>query len=267
MTRYASAPHPELEILSCRSDKAFSPHLHEGYVVWLNSEAGEQFSVQGSTEILQPGSISIIEPGVIHANQPCLAQQRHLRSFYFTPQFLADIAERSDGALPRKALPTSVIRNRQLWGELANLHGELLLPSDHFHLEVETYQVFSSILMAETEAGKSVTQAGDEWRVKKVLEYFVDNIAGTFSLPELAALVSCTEFHLIRLFKKYTGLAPHGYLLQLRLEHARRLLNQNYSIVNAALLSGFADQSHLTRHFSKRYGVTPGVYRRSSPSR
>jgi hypothetical protein len=91
-TLYAISPIPELEILSCSNDRQFAPHLHEGYVLWLNSAAGEHFQVKGASDILQPGSISIIEPGVVHANRPCSPERRHLRSFYFSEQFLVNMS-------------------------------------------------------------------------------------------------------------------------------------------------------------------------------
>lgn len=78
----------------------------------------------------------------------------------------------------------------------------------------------------------------------------------------MAGVAGCTEFHLIRLFRAAKGASPHGYLVQLRLEHARRLLAAGCSIVDAALASGFSDQSHLTRQFRARFGVTPGLYRK-----
>jgi AraC-like DNA-binding protein len=52
---------------------------------------------------------------------------------------------------------------------------------------------------------------------------------------------------------------PHAYLVQLRLEHAGMMLDKRESIADAALSSGFSDQSHLTRKFKLRFGVTPGV--------
>ncbi len=67
---YAPSPYEGLEILSCCSGKAFGKHLHDGYVLWLNSASAEQYTVKGASEILQPGSLSIIEPSVIHSNQP-----------------------------------------------------------------------------------------------------------------------------------------------------------------------------------------------------
>lgn len=80
------------------------------------------------------------------------------------------------------------------------------------------------------------------------------------SLDNLAEIAMCTSYHLIRLFRNKVGMSPHAYLVQLRLEKARELIDRGQSIADAALLAGFSDQSHLTRKFKKRYGLTPGLY-------
>jgi AraC-like DNA-binding protein len=80
------------------------------------------------------------------------------------------------------------------------------------------------------------------------------------SLEMLAVIAGCTSFHLMRLFKKHLSMSPHSYLVQLRLERAKELLSQGHPIADAALCAGFSDQSHLTRRFKQRYGLTPGTY-------
>jgi AraC family transcriptional regulator len=63
------------------------------------------------------------------------------------------------------------------------------------------------------------------------------------------------------------GLAPHQYLLHLRLERSRRLLDsENATLADVAQRAGFADQAHFTRFFKREYGVTPGTVLRSRRS-
>jgi AraC-like DNA-binding protein len=83
-------------------------------------------------------------------------------------------------------------------------------------------------------------------------------------LAELAAAADLNPFRLVRCFTREFGLPPHAFLLQVRLQRAARLLRRGEPPVLAALEAGFADQSHLHRHFLKCYGVTPGDYRRGS---
>ena len=83
------------------------------------------------------------------------------------------------------------------------------------------------------------------------------------TLAELAALSGVSRFQLLRGFVREIGITPHAYLMQLRVRLARRLLARGHAPVQAALLAGFADQSHLTRAFVRQFGITPGRYRQA----
>ena len=71
---------------------------------------------------------------------------------------------------------------------------------------------------------------------------------------------------LIRLFRERTGLPPHALQVAHRVRNARRLLEAGEPIADIAAATGFADQSHLHRHFQRSLGLTPGEYRRRLPA-
>ena len=73
-------------------------------------------------------------------------------------------------------------------------------------------------------------------------------------------MINFSPFHLVRVFRAATGLPPHAYLTQVRLQHAKRLLAAGALIAWVAADTGFTDQSHLARHFKQVTGVTPGQY-------
>ena len=82
------------------------------------------------------------------------------------------------------------------------------------------------------------------------------------SLDELAAAAGIGKFRLIRLFRQRTGLPPHALQLAHRIRRARHLLEAGQTIAEASAAAGFADQSHLHRHFQRSLGMTPAEYRR-----
>ena len=69
-----------------------------------------------------------------------------------------------------------------------------------------------------------------------------------------------SRFQLLRAFRRAFGLPPHAYLLQRRLALARRLLRSPVSLAEVAVAAGFADPSHLTRCFTRQFGVPPARY-------
>jgi AraC-like DNA-binding protein len=79
-------------------------------------------------------------------------------------------------------------------------------------------------------------------------------------LGELAEVAGLTKFQLIGLFKRTVGLTPHAYLIQIRLNAACRLLRRGFPLAESALAAGFCDQSALSRHFKRCYGITPAQF-------
>jgi AraC family transcriptional regulator len=99
---------------------------------------------------------------------------------------------------------------------------------------------------------------------RRVKDWLLSDLAADSSVSELAAICGLSRSHFVRSFKNTTGLPPHRWLLMQRLQQAQRLLNQtSMSVSEIALECGFADQSHLTRVFSKAMGVGPAAWRRS----
>ena len=98
------------------------------------------------------------------------------------------------------------------------------------------------------------------------MKYKHENYPGDVSLADIASAAHLSSYHLARVFKKATGISPHQYLVQVRVNSARSLLTAgagDRSLADIAAAVGFADQSHLTRHFKRMLGITPKQLRSS----
>lgn len=95
-------------------------------------------------------------------------------------------------------------------------------------------------------------------RLRLILEYIDEHLSEDLSLERLAALCCLSQFHFCRLFKQSTGVSPHQYLIQQRVERAKQLLLQRQlSIAEVAQTVGFNEQSQLARHLKRVTGLTP----------
>jgi AraC-like DNA-binding protein len=95
-----------------------------------------------------------------------------------------------------------------------------------------------------------------------------DRLRTGVTLNEAAELVHAHPAHLVRSFSSAYGIAPHQYLTARRVERARRLLLDGRRPAEVATEVGFHDQAHLTRHFKRLVGTTPGRYAsRPAPGR
>jgi AraC-like DNA-binding protein len=98
--------------------------------------------------------------------------------------------------------------------------------------------------------------------IERVQQYLDRHFNEAVSLEKLAALAKLSRFHLLRAFTRHTGLPPHAYQMQRRIEVACTLLQSGISAAQVATRVGFADQSHFTRHFKRICHITPGRYAR-----
>lgn len=95
-------------------------------------------------------------------------------------------------------------------------------------------------------------------KLKQAVDYIQDNLVQEISLNAIADYLGISRYYFCRLFKQSTGLSPHQYVIQQRVERAKQLLLQGkMSIANIAQACGFTHQSHLNRHFKRLTGVTP----------
>lgn len=104
--------------------------------------------------------------------------------------------------------------------------------------------------------------------LSRLTEFIEDNIDRSISLAELAEIVSVSRFHFTRIFKKSTGLTAISFVERCRIRRAQSLiLETDLALVDIALMTGFADQSHFTRRFHRHIGCTPAVFARENGRR
>ena len=103
-------------------------------------------------------------------------------------------------------------------------------------------------------------------KLRRVIEYIMENLEGNPTLEQMAAVVNLSAYHFARQFKAATGLAPHQYVISRRVERAQHLLQTNgqLGLAEVAFRSGFANQSHFCLHFKRIVGVTPRQFRTSA---
>ena len=123
-------------------------------------------------------------------------------------------------------------------------------------------------LLRHYSAQKLLSQIGvnalPKQKLRQVIDYIHDHLEQDLALVELAAIAQVSPIYFSHLFKQSTGLAPHQYVIQCRIERAKQLLRQGkLTIAEVAHSLGFTHQSHLSRHFKRLVGVTPKVFIKS----
>lgn len=239
-------------------DFNFAPHMHDTYVLWFNGQGGECVSLGGCSDILQPDSFGVAAPGEIHANY-AVTERRTLESLYVSTEAVDRVARA--GGCANGVFRSRLQRDRHSRFLLARLHAVLMQTDDAFLAQETFSHTFSTLLERHGEDPFDLDARPDQSRVHLARSIMRDRFAESLDLDGLAAECGCTAPHLIRIFKRETGITPHAYLMEQRLARAKDLLAAARPISDIALDTGFTDQSHLTRRFAARFGLTPARYR------
>lgn len=241
---------------------AFPKHTHDGYVVGVIERGAEAFECRGSLCVAPVGSIVVVNPGEVHNGYSYGVNGWSYRTFYPSIGLVRKIAGELNGG--RGAYPvfrTPVIEDAKLAGLLKNLH--ITLEDSASALERETLftETMSLFINRHSSTGATIPEPSNEpVSVARAKEYMESCYSENITLEQLSNLTGLNPFYFSRVFKKTTGLPPHAYLTQVRIKRAKLFLLKGESIADTALLAGFVDQSHFTRHFKRFTGVTPGQF-------
>jgi AraC-like DNA-binding protein len=240
----------------------FARHTHETFAIGLIEAGVGAFASRGTTHIARASNIFIIHPDEVHDGYAAAQNGCAYRMLYPDPalfQRFGPEARRPSHALP--FFSRTVIEDEDLRGLLLALHLLLKQPSDRLARETALSLALGYLLITHAASPSSLPTVNREPRaIAWVKDYLHACYAQPVSLEQLAIMVQLHPFSLIRAFRAQTGLPPHAYLTQVRISHAKRLLREGKPVALVALETGFADQSHLTRHFKQHVGVPPARY-------
>lgn len=233
-------------------NRAFPSHSHPAYVVGVVEQGAETLVVGRTRHLAQAGTTLLLHPDETHANASVPPEPLAYRVMYIDRATILDWLPASP-AFDRPVRRDSLLFNRVLYA-----HRTLERSRD----ALARQEALAALLAAlDTPGSEPPDRASCSPSVARAKSFIDDHFAANFTLEKLAAECGLSRFHLLRIFKDATGLTPVAYRTQRRIEEARALLRARRPIADIALEVGFADQSHLTRHFQRLVGASPARYR------
>ena len=251
-----------LELLSARREHSFPRRIHDRFEISVIESGAERLRYRGKTYSASAGSVVVISPGEAHAAHAADESGWSYRAFYPSAADVRDAAsEALAGKVSDPSFSSPVINDEYLSRIIRELH--VLLESPNSALARDTYARWAAFQLVSRHARNppAVAAVGIEHRAVRLARDFIhQHSQENVSLVQLSQLAGLSPFRLVRTFTKEVGLPPHAYLNQVRVNRAKQLLAKGQPIALVAYETGFADQSHLTRHFKRLFGLTPGQY-------
>jgi AraC-like DNA-binding protein len=244
---------------------AYDPHWHDSYLVGFTEHGVQQFDCRGERHVSTPGKVFLLEPGDIHDGEAPTETGFTYRSLYVDPHWMQRELRLLSEDAPTNTQP-GFAQTLATDGALAQATAaafDVLQQPEMRIVRQASLDRFLARLAPHLRWRLPWTQDPQLPRVANLArDYLHAHLADDIGLDTLAAVTGTNRFRLSRGFKAAFGMAPHAYLIQLRLSRARHLLAQSNTPAQVAAALGFADQSHLGRWFLRAYGLTPALYRK-----
>jgi AraC-like DNA-binding protein len=234
-------------------DHAYPPHTHDEWTLLLIDEGEVAYALDGAPRRASARTVSLLPPQVAHDGRSARAGGFRKRVLYLDGDWLDP--DGTGRTVDHPVLPATA-------GLVASVHAALAHPGDELAAEALLLRVRDRALAhVRRRPLRRMPPAGTARALRDLLDArVVDGV----TLADAGRLLGVHPASLGRAFTDAFGITPHRYLIGRRVDRARHLLTDGWPPAEAAAASGFFDQAHLTRHFTRTLGISPAAYARGS---
>lgn len=253
--------HDGLECLTASfRQHRYAPHTHDTYVIGIIEAGWEAYRLEGRPMLAGPGDLCFVNPGELHDGEPHGAGYAY-RMTYPSEDLLAAVAEDIGASRIPPRFTRAVVQDPEAAALFGAAHCRMEAGAGSLGADEALIAAYGLLLKRHAAIRLRPPPADAPPAVRRARDYLESHLAEDVDLATLARVAGLTRSHLVRSFKRATGMTPHAYLVDRRVRQARRLLAAGTPPVAVAAACGFCDQSHLNRLFKARVGVAPGAFR------
>ncbi|MCG8618800.1 MAG: AraC family transcriptional regulator [Desulfobacterales bacterium] len=245
---------------------AYKPHCHSEYAIGVIEQGVQKFHHSGQTFTAPANTIISVNPGETHDGMSDTSGGYQYRMMYISLEKIREILSCHGELKYRPGYFNAPVASDPEAARL--LHRALVLLDGDGPGCLEGHACLARALtrLFRRHAGyKRRDAAGflkSDAAVRRAIEFIRENATENISLEDISAAAELSPYHFLRIFRKTTGLPPHAYLVQIRVERAKSAIEKGCALIDAAQTAGFSDQSHMTRCFKSIYGLPPGKYKK-----
>jgi AraC-like DNA-binding protein len=236
----------------------FEPHRHDTYAIGSTLHGVQSFRYRGAARTSVPGQVFVLHPDETHDGRAGTRDGFRYRILYVEPRLIHAALSETHRALPfvRDVVSKDPVLARAITPALDDLDS----PLEDLQRDQTVLALSEALAAADTSTARPRSPARHWGAVARARECLDANVRNGVTSSDLETLTGISRYDLARQFRACLGTSPYRYLVMRRLDRARALIREGTPLADAALASGFSDQSHLTRHFKKAYGVSPGAW-------
>lgn len=253
----------ELRIEAYRFEGIVQPfpnHFHEYYVIGFVEDGERVLSCRNQEYRIEKGNVLLFNPGDNHACVQSDEGTLDYRGINIPQMVMLALAEEVTGKRELPGFSKKVIYDEEITCYLRTLHELVMRGVSEFGKEESLLFLTSALIQ---NYGKPFLSCVPECReeIQRACEFMRKHYSERIYLDQICRYAGLSKSTLLRAFTRSKGVTPYRYLENIRINEAKVLLGKGVQPVEAAMRTGFSDQSHFTNYFSSFIGLAPGVYR------
>lgn len=239
----------------------FPNHFHNYYVIDFVEDGIRRLSCRNTEYDIKHGDILLFNPNDNHSCTQSDVGTFDYRGINISTDIMLSLSKEITGEGNLLGFSQNVITNDELRIYLKSLHQIIMSGGDKFEKE-EIFLMFISMLIDRygQPFEKCIPECQNE--IELACQFMENNYDEHISLEQLCKCSNLSKSTLLRAFTKRKGITPYRYLQSIRVSKAKELLEKGISPIEAALQTGFSDQSHFTNFFHMYIGLSPATYRK-----
>ena len=244
------------------TDFSYGMHAHDEYSFGVTLSGRQDFYSLGEQHHSYPGNLILFNPGDAHDGYSGDGSVLNFTMLYVNPSQVDSVLEAFDLAQGMFRIKSPVLEDPTLKQWVLRLC-TITENSDATASEYEStlFDMLAYLMSIQRVRTKEIAFKQDRV-IERAIEYLQDSIHEEVNLDRLSSAVCLSKFHFLRRFKAYTGMTPHQYWLNSRVNRARQALQSGMSLTDVVHNLGFNDLSHFNRRFKPVFGMTPHQYQR-----
>lgn len=240
----------------------FPNHFHEFYVIGFIEGGCRHLWCKGAEYDLTKGDLILFNPRDNHYCAPINGELLDYRALNIPVEVMKKAAADITGQEFTPCFTKNVVYHSDITASLADVYSAIVEGAGPFEKEEAFFFLLEQVLREHSAPFEESGASGTDDAVKIVCEYLENHFAENVTLEELTDLIHLSKSWLIHNFTRQTGVSPYRYLQSIRIEKAKKLLEQPVPLIEASSQAGFTDQSHFTRFFKDFTGLTPKQYQK-----
>ncbi|MGY2183029.1 helix-turn-helix transcriptional regulator [Pseudomonas agarici] len=233
------------------STNGTSPHRHDTYSIGRTLSGVHNIAYRGAIRHSLPGSTFVLHPDEDHSG----AAANEAGVIYQALQIEPALIQRVLGGKPLPFVPDGISTDPRLFSATKTLLHAVDYPQDPLQEDDALFDL--AMALSDAHGFPASTHSYDYIAAERAREFIHDAIDRSITIEALADSVGRDRWALSRDFRALFGTSPHRYLTMRRLDLVKNSLANGESLTEAATNAGFFDQSHMTRHFTKTFGLSP----------